>query len=55
MRVEAQYRDGHKEQVLCDEYATLKGVVELAREAYDRAAVKFVKIIESAQDHRERS
>lgn len=45
MRVEALYRDGHKESVLCDEYATLQAVVELAQEAYDRSAVKFLKVV----------
>lgn len=45
MRVEALYRDGHKESVLCDEYATLKSVVELAQEAYPASKVKFVKVV----------
>lgn len=45
MRVEALYRDGHKESVLCDEYAKLKDVVELAQEAYPVSKVKFLKVV----------
>lgn len=48
MRVEALYRDGHKEQVLCAEDAQLHHVVELAIEVYDRSSVKFLKVIPHA-------
>lgn len=51
MRVEAQYRDGHKEQLLVTEHATLAKVVQLARETYPRSDVKFVKVIDHA-NHR---
>lgn len=52
MRVEALYRDGHKEQIMCPSVATLKQVVDAAKEVYDRAPIKFLKVVDDAKSNR---
>lgn len=52
MMVEALYRDGHKQKLLCNERATLKGVVETARKVYPRSDIKFVKVVDNDRNHR---
>lgn len=51
MRVEALYRDGHKEQLVCSEQATLEEVVNQAYDVYGKAWLKHLKVTNKAPTH----
>lgn len=52
MMVEALYRDGHKEKVLCGHSDLLKDVVETAKQMHPNSDLKHLKVVDRDRNHR---
>lgn len=55
MRVEALYRDGHKELIVCPASATLVEVVKAAKDIYAASQLKHLKVVDDDKSAKHRN